>query len=650
MNIDVFDVYDEERSVDPIEPIGEIESNKSKKIAINYLPAGNKLIYMTRTGAFVKFTDLDVNNTLKVVRKIENYFTLKAMLFNGKMKQSKRCKVDKPKQRIIIPRFGIFEILNNKFGLEDFSIKCQISTGDKPIKPFKWKKEMSLTDNQNVIAKYLLDNVYNTERIKVGSAGTILNLEAGQGKSYLATYFMYKFQKKTAIILHSTALIDQWVKVLNLCYDNTIGFYYGKKKIDGDIVLLIIDSALSDEFKFKNTLGEIITLNAIDFYKRFGYIIYDECHEYANGSSSKVFKVAQSTYILGLSATPDENAYKFDPIIWWELGPITKADDLLGYKSTKNSFKADIHRIMYYGPPQFTKLLKNEKTGMTSFSSTINMICEDKIRMRLVIECIHKCMKENLYTFVFADRREYLEELRLLLSTEQAAENSLVEIVTDDKNSLVEIVTDDKDFMRIVGGAKSTDLEQAETSARVILTTYAYMGTGKSIVKMNGLVLANPRKNKMKQYINRIFRLGSDSSVKRHVYDIVDMKTMLKNQWSIRKKHYTEKGYTIEEEKYKYQDIAQGTEYISKKDKTPTSKIMKHNKQPVNSEKEKEIAEFMEGYILCGDMEYSKEDTEEIDKFNKYIDKKYPPEKKMSNVSKSILDKLKEQDSDSDLN
>ena len=70
---------------------------------------------------------------------------------------------------------------------------------------------------------------------------------------------------------------------------------------------------------------------------------------------------------------------------------------------------------MYYGPPQFTKLLKNEKTGMTSFSSTISMICEDKIRMELVIQCVEKCMKENLYTFVFADRREYLEEIRRLL-------------------------------------------------------------------------------------------------------------------------------------------------------------------------------------------------------------------------------------------
>lgn len=547
INVDAFDTYDFSAvQNDDMENTIENKQSTKKKEPVNYLPktTNDKFIYITRSGAFIKFTDLQTDNIFKSVRKIENYFTLKAILFNGTMKQSKRCKVDKNKQRIIVPRFGVYELLNKKFGLDNYSIKCQIPVGEKPRTPFKWKENMTLTDNQVIIAKYLLDNVYNKQRVVCGSSGTILNLEAGQGKSYLATYLMSIFKKKTAVILHSTALIDQWVKVLNTCYDNSIGYYYGKKKTDGDIVLLIIDSALNNEFTFK-VGNEIITLSACDFYKRFGYIIYDECHEYANGFASKVFKVAQSSYMLGLSATPDENTFNFDPIIWWELGPITKAEDLPGYKSTKNSFTANVHRIMYYGPPQYTKLLKNEKTGMTSFSSTINMICEDKIRTELVVQCVQKCMASGLYTFVFADRREYLEEIRTLLNKKTQNTN------------LTEMVTTDTDFMRIVGGAKSTDLETAEISAKVILTTYPYMGTGKSIVKMNGLVLANPRKNKMKQYINRIFRLGSDASITRQIYDIIDMKTILKNQWSIRKKYYLEKGYSIDETKYKYQDIVE---------------------------------------------------------------------------------------------
>ncbi len=519
----------------------DAENNYKININTNYTPVSlnDKYIYMTRSGAFIKFADLA--HSYKAIKKIQNYFTLKTVLFNGQIKQVKQSKIDRKKERIIVPRFGIFEILNKKFGLHGYAIKCQISSGENPVEPFKWNSNMELTNNQKIIYNYLMKNVYSNERVNSGSAGAILNLEAGQGKSYLATYLMHIFQKKTAIILHSTALIEQWVKVLKSCYNNSIGYYYGLKKIDGDIIIFIIDSALNDIFTFrKHGSKETVQMHALDFYKIFGYIIYDECHEYASKMRSKAFKNAQATYMLGLSATPDENNMKFDPVVWWELGPVIKADSINGYQSTKNSFCADVHRIMYYGPSKYTKLIKNEITGVVSVSNTINMICEDKLRTQLVIKCIDECLNKGLYTFVFADRREYLEEIRILLKK---------------KGELVEIVTNDEDYVRVVGGAKLEVLEQAEQSAKVILTTYGYMGTGKSVVKMNGLVLATPRKSKMKQYINRIFRLGSDASIKRHIYDIVDMKITLKNQWNTRKLYYLSKGYSILEEKIKYENI-----------------------------------------------------------------------------------------------
>lgn len=49
----------------------------------------------------------------------------------------------------------------------------------------------------------------------------------------------------------------------------------------------------------------------------------------------------------------------------------------------------------------------------------------------------------------------------------------------------------------------------------------------------------------MKQYVNRIFRLGSDESIVRHIWDICDTKLSLSNQWYTRKKHYDSKNYEI---------------------------------------------------------------------------------------------------------
>ena len=81
------------------------------------------------------------------------------------------------------------------------------------------------------------------------------------------------------------------------------------------------------------------------------------------------------------------------------------------------------------------------------------------------------------------------------------------------------------------------------------------MGTGKSIVKMNGLVLAHSRKNKMRQFINRIFRLGSDATITREIWDICDVKTRIAAQWRTRKEYYESKKYKIIERVVKYDTI-----------------------------------------------------------------------------------------------
>ena len=345
-------------------------------------------------------------------------------------------------------------------------------------------------------------------------------------------------QKKTAIILHSTSMLEDWENALRKCYgeDLSIGYYYGKKKKDGDVVIHIINSAVSNEFKIDKTT----TLNPIQYWNQFGFVVFDECHLYANKFCGEIFKRAQTPYMLGLSATPDENINKFDKIVWWGIGPVLDAKKISGYQSTDAQFTGQVFRIMYYGEPKYTKLLKNEKTDMISIAETISMICDDDSRSRVVIKCIKECLDRGLFTYVFADRRNYLEKLQNMLIVE-----------CKEMKGATNIVANNTDFMRVVGGTKNEVLALAAKESKVIFTTYQYMGTGKSIIKMNALILATPRKSKMKQYIKRIFRLGSDTTIERHIYDIVDMKTVLKNQWYTRCTYYNSKQFNISEEKYK---------------------------------------------------------------------------------------------------
>jgi superfamily II DNA or RNA helicase len=109
--------------------------------------------------------------------------------------------------------------------------------------------------------------------------------------------------------------------------------------------------------------------------------------------------------------------------------------------------------------------------------------------------------------------------------------------------------------MNLMGGATAESMEEAQLNSNVILTTYAFMGTGVSIPKMDALILATPRKSKSRQYINRIFRLGGDYASVRKIVDIVDWSTHMKSQWYLRKKYYDEKKYPITEKKVKWSEI-----------------------------------------------------------------------------------------------
>jgi superfamily II DNA or RNA helicase len=530
-----------ENSEDEKEPVPS-----PKLVEFDYLPDGEDgTISITSSGAYIRFKYLQIDPDLdekeahrarmKLVKRLENYFTLKTMQIIGAMKQSKRCKVNRKREWITVPRFGVFEVLTKKFGLRGFTAKSHIKPGEPPKTPFVWQGQ--LFPNQVVTRDYIRAEAFSDAHVARGSAGAILNMPAGQGKTYVASSFIGDFQRKTAIIVHSTSMITQWTLALQACYGNdvSVGYYYGKKKVDGDIVIIVINSVLTDEFTFKTEAvrkAPKLTLAPLDYFNRFGFVIYDEAHLYANKNSGKAFSLAQAPYTLGLSATPNENANGFDRIVWWGVGPVVEATKIPGFDHEEVSFSCTLHRVNYYGGPKYTRHIKNAKTDMTSVTETIGMICEDPERTAVVLDSIMECLGHGCDVFVFADRRDYCEMLREGLIA---------------RDVVSEIMTDDTAYARIVGGTREADFKQAEELAKVIFTTYQYMGTGKSIVRMNGLVMASPRKSKMEQYVKRVFRLGSDTSVRRHVYDIVDVRTPLKNQFYVRNKFYKAQAFDVEQ-------------------------------------------------------------------------------------------------------
>jgi hypothetical protein len=517
--------------------INESNINKSKqntdtkvKDSISKSIQEDIIVYITRDGTYIKTKNISP----EIEKKISKYYTIKSKNIMGFW--NKTNNFYHINDKLFIPRFGSFSLIK-KFPNIKYINKIE---SKNYIPEIQWNGIFK--GNQKIVFDYIIENNFSCLNKDIGNAGIILNLEAGQGKTFVAMGLISHLKCRTLIVVHNTTILFQWVELLEKYFPNqNIGVYYGKKKKYGDIIVGVINSLVMKEINFKDKPFD----KPCDFYKNIDFCIFDESHEYCSQTRNKIFRICQSPYMLGLSATPNDREDNLDKIIKWNIGKVLCAKELSGYTEENIKFTGSVHMIKYYGPIEYTKPIINEKLEMTSVPLMIKQLAEDPYRLKIIIDCIFDNLINNLNIFVFADNRSYLELIHSELEKNKNNNHNLC------------LITNDNEFnaMTIMGGCLSEDMNKAEKNANIILTTYQFMGTGKSIPKMNCIILTTPRKRKSRQFINRIFRLDSDYSINRIICDIVDMKTTLKNQWYIRKKYYEEKEYPIIEKKISYKDV-----------------------------------------------------------------------------------------------
>jgi superfamily II DNA or RNA helicase len=341
--------------------------------------------------------------------------------------------------------------------------------------------------------------------------------------------------KKTLIIVPNTYLLNQWVELLEKLFpDNTIGQYYTKKKIYGDIIVMIINSACNnDEFSFKIEKGLYYNIKSNILFKKFGLVIYDECHMYCSKKFKHIFNKVNVENLLGLSATPDEKVNGFDKLIKFHLGDIIIADDIEQYEKSNENFISNIHTIKYSSPDEYANIHLNKYTKLVNTIKILEEITSDPYRNQLIVNKVIEFYNEKRNVYVFSDRRQHLEllykkfvDIMLKVNKNILNDVSIPEIDGGVKSSI------------LYGGSKMRDIDIAKNHSKIIFTTYQYSSTGVSIVKMDTLILTTPRRSNMKQIIGRIFRLGSDMEKSRIIVDILDTKSVLKGQYGERKKAY----------------------------------------------------------------------------------------------------------------
>ncbi len=481
--------------------------------------------------AFAKIKDkLRINHTYKVGR----------IPYHKSILLYKIVKIKSNGQMIDCFRIARFSNIVDRFKKIKPDINITYRIDIIPGKEIMKTEEPILKDHQVVCTKHMMEKVYTKENVDNGKASCIFVMDTGQGKTYVASYMIHKFNKKTLIIIPNTNNLDGWHTALKKCLPSLkIGEYHTDIKSDGDVVIMTINSSINDEFNFKTETGRN-KISSETYFQDFGFIIFDEIHDYPTETRQEIFWRTNFQYVLGLTATPNERTDCMDPVYYNHVGPILYAKEIPGFLELAKDFiwKGEVSVLDYYGPPEFTKKYTNSM-GTTDMVAMYKQLALDPHRTKMLVDQILTLKKEKRNIFVFAIHKQFLQTLK----------KDLVESGLD-----VLVPELDSGIAQMSGGIDPVSKLLAETKADVILITYGYGKQSLSIPKMDTLILAQSLRNKTRQLLGRILRQGGDTSIVRKIVDVRDMKVSLKSQFDTRNEIYEEKEFTIKHTKVKFEE------------------------------------------------------------------------------------------------
>ena len=383
---------------------------------------------------------------------------------------------------------------------------------------------IKLEPPQKAVCDYLIDYFQpNTPEGGKKPTGCVFVMDAGLGKSFVASKIIERLGKKTLLVVMNTNQLQQWkADVFGKYFSGvTIGEYSAKKKADGDIVIVIIKSLIKLEQ---------------NYLKEFGLVIFDEIPEFMGPSYREAFWKTNTQYVLGLTATPDERLDGMDIFYKQLVGPLVRATDIEGFNVEQIIWKGRVKTIRYTGPPQFTKTLTSVTNEM-SCTMMNQQFSQDPYRCQLIYNYIVELYNAGKNVYIFATNRDHLENMCNIIRKA----NIDFTIEDDDEGPKAQ-----KTVKTLMGGVSDAEVVEAKKKSRIIFTTYSYGAVGMSIIKMDAIIFMTSRKNKMRQILGRILRRGGDPSIVRDIIDIVDYSTGIKSQYYKRKKIYEEKNFPIE--------------------------------------------------------------------------------------------------------
>ncbi len=337
----------------------------------------------------------------------------------------------------------------------------------------------------------------------------VLEAPPGAGKTVMALAAIARRKQPALVIVHTKELMYQWFRRSCEFLDipeGEIGLIGDGKCSIGDRLTIAIINSL---YKVIDEVKPVI-----------GHLVVDECHHTPARTFTEAVSLFDSTFMLGLSATPYRRD-KLTRIIYFYLGD-------RAHQIHSHELQA-IDRIMR------ARLMVRHTNCAFSFDSDeyqymISALVNDRKRNELIVSDVvdRTGSTPTGIALVISDRISHCEELYSAIASRGI------------KTCLLTGSVPVKERSRIVE-------ELDNNHARVLVATAQLIGEGFDLKRLSSIFLATPVKftGRVKQYIGRILRVidGKDDAL---IYDYLDTNGMLKNSFSSRMSAYCDLGVKLD--------------------------------------------------------------------------------------------------------
>jgi superfamily II DNA or RNA helicase len=356
----------------------------------------------------------------------------------------------------------------------------------------------------------------------------ILSATTAFGKTVVASYVISQRKTNALILVHTSALLEQWQKSLSqfLIINETLPENLKKRGRKKEL------SIIGQLGNSKNTLVgkiDIAIMQSLvsgedvkELVRTYGLVIVDECHHVSAVSFEKILKIVNAKFVYGLTATPTRRDGQ-QPIIFMQCGDIRYQ-----VSANEQAAKSSFERFVV---PRFTSFKKpigvdDSEFGITQIYSAIAINSQ---RNKLITTDVLNSFRKGRTPIVLTQRADHVGLLADVL------EKTIANVIC------------------LTGGASAK--EKREVMERlhaipqgeqfVIIATGKYVGEGFDEPRLDALFLAAPIswKGTLQQYAGRLHRTfeGKENVI---IYDYVDVHVkMLEKMYHKRVSGYSSMGY-----------------------------------------------------------------------------------------------------------